>query len=402
MAKDFSFEIHKKLGNARLGTIHTRNGKIQTPAFVPVATVASIKSLDSDDLEKLNPQCILANTYHLNLKPGPDVLRKAGGVRGLMNFNRPLFSDSGGFQAFSLGIGMSHGVGKIGAIDENKSTEHIKKSFAKVTDEGVAFKSIYDGSKHFLNAKNSMDIQSALGSDIIMAFDECTSPMSNKKYQQIAMERTHRWAIDSIKYKDPEQALYGIIQGGEHKDLRIESAKFINNLPFEGIAIGGSFGDSVHNMYDIIEWIIPHLDDRPRHLLGIGNVDDIFKSVEMGIDTFDCVSPTRNARRGGLFLTPKGGGSKKNKFRINIDRKAYNDDFTPIDSNCTCSTCQKYTKAYLKHLFVLKETAFHRLATIHNLHFMLRLMENIREALANDTYEELKNEWLGEESQKQD
>lgn len=395
MAKNFSFEIHKKIGNARLGTIHTRSGDIKTPAFVPVATVASIKTLDSDDLEKLNPQCILANTYHLNLRPGVDALKALGGVKGMMQFKRPLFSDSGGFQAFSLGIGMSHGVGKIGAIDESKKGIQKKKAFAKVTDDGVEFKSIYDGSKHFLDPKTSMDIQKALGSDIIMAFDECTSPMSNKKYQKVAMDRTHRWAVDSLKYKDKNQALYGIIQGGEHKDLREESAKYISSLDFDGIAIGGSFGDSVHNMYDVIDWVLPHLDDRPRHLLGIGNVDDIFESVERGMDTFDCVSPTRNARRGGLFLRAESGGNKKNKFRINIDRAAYAKDNSPIDPNCTCSTCKKYSKGYLRHLFNLGEATYHRLATIHNLHFMLQLMKDIREALANDTYAELKKKWLG-------
>lgn len=387
----FSFTITHTDKGARCGIIRTARGDIHTPYFVPVATIASIKSLDSADIEALGAECMLANTYHLYLRPGTKVLEKAGGVCGFMNVQKPLFSDSGGFQAFSLGIGMEHGTGKIGAIKKEKTTQ---KSFAKVTDKGVHFTSIYDGSKHFMSPKDSMHIQSILGSDIIMAFDECTSPFSDKVYQTLAMKRTHKWAKECITCKDPKQALYGIIQGGQYKDLRIESAQYINSLPFEGIAIGGSFGESVHNMYDVLDWIIPLLDKRPRHLLGIGTVEDIFLGVEKGIDTFDCVTPTRNGRRGSLYLHVKSGGSVKNKFRINIDASQYRDDFSPIDSHCSCPVCQRYTRAYLAHLYRLQELTYYRLASIHNIHFLLTLMQEIRSAIQAKKFESLKKLWL--------
>jgi tRNA-guanine transglycosylase len=405
----FNFKILKKVdkGQARLGLIETGRGVIETPYFVPVSTLGSLRSLDARDMDELGVQCSLCNTYHLHLRPGDDLVKKMGGIHKFMNFPRPLFSDSGGFQAFSLGFAREHNIGKIGFFPgenrngkkeeakEEPAIENRGKNLTKISDKGIHFKSIYDGSWHFLDAKKSMEIQSNLGTDMIMAFDECTSPFSDYEYTKKSMERTHDWAKKSLKYHDKKQALYGIIQGGCFEDLRSESTKFISALDCEGIAIGGSLGNCKADMHRILEWVAPKLDGRPRHLLGIGDIDDLFECVERGIDTFDCVSPTRNARRGGLFVLPQSGGNVENKFRINIGGERYKEDSQPIDPACSCSTCQNYSRAYLRHLLSVGELSYYRLASIHNVHFMLRLMESIRESLKNGSFAELKEQWLG-------
>jgi tRNA-guanine transglycosylase len=410
---EFEFEIIKqdKNSRARAGAIHTRRGDIETPYFVPVGTLASVRGLDSTDLGMLGAQCALINTYHLHLKPGDETIKKLGGAHKFMNFDLPLFSDSGGFQAFSLGLAREHNIGKIGVFPEEtansklsgnskrvrpflKGFDPFKKNLARITDRGIEFRSIYDGSRHFFDAKKSMEIQSNLDSDIIMAFDECTSPLSDYDYTKIAMARTHDWAKQSLEYRNKDQAIYGIIQGGYFKDLRDISAKFIDDLPFDGIAIGGSLGKTKADMHEIIGWVIPRLDERPRHLLGIGEIDDIFESVEQGIDTFDCVAATRNARRGCLFVSPESGGGLANKFRLNISGAKYKNDGDPIDANCHCPVCENYSRAYLHHLHNARELSYFRLATIHNLWFMLCLMEKIRESIKNGGFAELKKEWL--------
>jgi tRNA-guanine transglycosylase len=447
----FSFEILKqdKETHARLGLIRTRRGDIQTPYMVPVATLGSVRALGCDDLADLGVQCSLANTYHLHLKPGDELIMRLGGLHRFMAFDRPLFTDSGGFQAFSLGFAREHNIGKIGNIfpqepacssgrdkagesevgsedddwpddikgcwrkhyNQHDSEESMegrenaskkpkpaktakKENLTRITDEGISFKSMADGSWHFLNAEKSMQIQSNLDSDIIMAFDECTSPLSDYDYTRKAMLRSHNWAEESIRHHDRNQALYGIIQGGWFKDLRHMSTETIASRSFEGIAIGGSLGNSKQDMHQVLDWVIPKLDDRPRHLLGIGEIDDIFECVQRGIDTFDCVSSTRNARRGGLFLSPQAGGSLDNKFRINIRNARYREDGRPIDLNCRCSTCKRYSRAYLRHLYTSAELSYFRLATIHNLHFMLRLMEEIRESIKSGTFADLKKKWM--------
>ncbi len=394
--KKFQFKILNKDKNslARTGIIQTQNGEIKTPEFVPVATAASVKALDSTDLEKLNAQCALANTYHLHLQPGEDLIKKQGGLHKFMNLKKPIFTDSGGFQAFSLGFGKEHGIGKLGFFTGKFEPQKNVKKFAKVTDKGVEFTSIRDGKRLFMSPKDSMKIQSKLGADIIMAFDECTSPLSDYDYKKKAMHRTHKWALESLKFKDKKQVLYGIIQGAEYKDLRKESRKFILSQPFEGIAIGGSLGKNKKEMYKILNWITPKLDERPIHLLGIGEVEDILEAVAMGIDTFDCVHPTRVARRGHFFIHPKSGGNKKNKFRMCIKNSKYKNDKKPIDKNCKCFVCQNYSRAYLHHLYKAKELTYFRLASFHNLWFMLRLMENIRESINKNKFIKLKNKWL--------
>lgn len=408
-----NFEILKTDGKtrARTGVIKTRNGNIETPYFVPVATLGSVRSLDSEDLEKLGVQCSLCNTYHLHLKPGDEVVKRMGGMHKFMNFSKPLFSDSGGFQAFSLGFGREHDIGKIGFFPGERSDNNMaaeiedkeaeakfdpKKNLTRITEDGVEFKSIYDGSWHFLDAKKSMEIQSNLDSDIIMAFDECTSPLSDYEYTAKSMQRTHNWAEKSLECHNKEQALYGIIQGSYFEDLREESTRFISSLPFDGIAIGGSLGNCKADMHTILDWVVPKLDDRPRHLLGIGDIEDIFECVERGIDTFDCVSPTRNARRGSLFILPRSGGRPENKFRINIKGAAYRNDSGPIDPACECPVCRNYSRAYLRHLLMAGELSYFRLASMHNLYFMLKLMENIRGSIRENSFFELKNQWLGD------
>ena len=456
-----SFEILKqdKQSHARIGLIKTRRGDIETPYLVPVATLGSVRALGSDDLQSLGAQCTLANTYHLHLMPGDELIKRMGGLQRFMGFNRPTFTDSGGFQAFSLGFAREHNIGKIGNIfpdemasngrcandmnsfgkggdpsgiyqdfrkryddgcageederriiirqndnerDNNdrerrraKNKPEKKENLTRITDDGISFKSLSDGAWHFLNAEKSMMIQSNLGSDIIMAFDECTSPLSDYDYTRRAMQRSHVWAEQSIRYHDKEQALYGIIQGGWFEDLRSESTEAISAQPFDGIAIGGSLGNSKRDMHQVLDWTLPRLDDdRPRHLLGIGEIDDIFECVARGIDTFDCVSPTRIARRGSLLISPEAGGSNDNKFHINIKSAKFKDDRLPIDPNCSCSTCRTYSRAYLHHLYVSRELSYFRLATLHNLHFMLRFMEEIRESIRAGTFADMKERWL--------
>lgn len=403
---EFNFEVKVQDNNsrARTGVIHTRRGDIEAPHFVPVATLASVRALDSADLEMLGAQCSLVNTYHLHLKPGDELIARQGGTHKFMSFDKPLFSDSGGFQAFSLGLAREHNIGKIGNFfpgevagqgDIENTPKAPRENLTRITDEGIEFRSIYDGSRHFFDARRSMEIQANLGTDIIMAFDECTSPLSDKEYTKIAMERTHSWAKQSLEYHNKDQALYGIIQGGYFRDLRDESVKAITALPFDGIAIGGSLGNSKRDMHEILEWVVPQLDDRPRHLLGIGEIDDIFECVQRGIDTFDCVAPTRIARRANLYILPESGGKKENKFRINISSAIYKEDSEPVDLNCGCPTCRNYSRAYLRHLYLARELTYFRLATIHNLWFMLRLMEEIRESIKKDAFLELKHQWLG-------
>jgi tRNA-guanine transglycosylase len=395
--KEFYFEILKedKKSSARLGVIKTRCGSIDTPYFVPVATLASVRALGSDDLAELGVQCILANAYHLHLKPGDEVIKKLGSLHRFMAFDRPIFSDSAGFQAFSMGFGREHNISKIGSIfPEGRETEDKRENLTRITDEGIYFKSAHSGTWHFLDARASMKIQSNLGPEIIMAFDECTSPLSDYEYTKKAMERTHEWATLSLKHHDKKQAIYGIIQGGWFEDLRKESTEFISSLPFDGIAIGGSLGNCKSDMHQVLEWVVPNLDERSRHLLGIGEIDDIFECVERGIDTFDCVAPTRLARRGNVFISPESGGRLENKFRISIKAPLYKDDKKPIDPGCTCPTCQRYSRAYVRHLYTANELSYFKLASVHNLHFMLRLMEQIRASIQNGTFTRLKRKWL--------
>ncbi|WP_456477926.1 tRNA guanosine(34) transglycosylase Tgt [Geoglobus ahangari] len=394
------FSITAEDGMARRGVLKVNGKRLDTPAFIPVATLASVRGLDGRDLKEMGVQAVIANTYHLHMKPGDELIREYGGIHRFMSFDGIVMSDSGGFQAFSLGFGKEHGVGKIANnifLEGLREVEFRGERWAYVDDDGVTFRDPLYSRKVRLTPERSMEIQSNLGSDIIFAFDECTSPLSDYEYTKKAMERTHRWALRCLESYDRRQKIFGIVQGGEYKDLRVASARFISSLPFDGFGIGGSLGKSKRDMLNILEWVIPELDpERPRHLLGIGGIDDIFESVERGMDTFDCVTPTRWARRGVVFISPESGGSRRNKFRIHIKRSEFRLDHGPIDQSCDCFVCQTYSKAYLRHLFKANELTFFRLASYHNVHFMMRLMERIRESIESGAFQELKRKWLGQ------
>ncbi len=394
------FKILKRgPGHARTGEITTAHGKIKTPFFVPVATKATVKALTPAQLTEIGAQATLANTYHLHLRPGECIVHKMGGLHKFMAWDKPIITDSGGFQVFSLGFGMEHQVSKIGNIfpdeAEEKKTKDNSEKLAKVDDEGVTFKSPIDGKMDRLTPEISIKIQEMLGADIILAFDECTSPLSDYEYTKKAMHRTHRWAEQCIHAHKTSQLLFGIIQGGEYRDLREESAKFISSLDFPGLAIGGSLGKSKKDMYNILEWCIPHLpEDKPRHLLGIGSIDDLFECVERGIDMFDCVMPTRLARAGYLLLSPEAGGNPKNKFRTSVKRSQYRKDPKCVDKTCDCYACRNFSMSYLRHLFRSRELLFYSLASIHNLSLVLSLMQSIRDAIKDDEFFHLKKKWL--------
>ena len=396
---NFKFDLHATDGLARRGTITTPNGKIETPAFIPVGTQATVKTLDINDLDRLNAQAVLANTYHLYLRPGSKLVEEFGGVGKFMGWNGPTFTDSGGFQVFSLGFGLEHGVSKISSIFPDEDLPERRKSkqkLMKVDEEGVSFSSHLDGSKHRFTAESSIQIQQEIGADIILAFDECTSPLHDEAYTAQALERTHRWAARS---KDAwtnrsHQALYGIVQGGAFKNLREKSSDFINSLEFPGHAIGGSLGRNKNDMYQILEWVEPRLDaSKPRHLLGIGEIGDLFAGVSRGIDTFDCVAPTRMARNGAVYIGPKSGGNPLNKYRINIVAAKHSQEKGPIDNECTCWVCQTHSRAYIRHLFNANEMLGMKLTTYHNLHFILNVMSEIRLAIENNSFEALAKDW---------
>lgn len=399
-----NFQIYEKDGLARTGVVETRSGSFNVPAFIPVATSGAVRALDGRDLESMGVEVVFANTYHLYLRPGDNLVKRMGGLHKFMNFDKPIITDSGGFQVFSLGYGMEHGVGKIADniflegmnVEETAKANKKGNKWAKVEEDGVTFKNPLTGEIVRLTPQKSMEIQSNLDSDIIFAFDECTSPLSDKEYTAEALDRTHRWEEECLKSYNREQELFGIVQGGEYKDLREKSAQFVAQKDFAGIGVGGSLGKSKVDMHNILEWVVPHLpEEKPRHLLGIGAVEDMFNSVERGIDMFDCVAPTRWARRGHLYISPEEGGTAENKFRINIRNAQFKEDERPIDRSCNCFVCRNYSRAYLRHLFNAEELTYFRLSSYHNVNFLLRLMEKIRDSINKSYFQELKKEWLG-------
>ena len=403
--KPLKFEVIKEIPGAlgRAGVISTPHGVINTPAFVTVGTKATIKALTPEQVKSLGAQVVLANTYHLYLEPGEEILKQAGGLHNFMHWAGPTMTDSGGFQAFSLGAAFGKGgVSKVargldnfdnftpeGPYADQNSQAPLASALAKVDEDGVTFKSHINGSEHRFTPERSMEIQHNIGADIMFAFDECTSPQASYEYQKEAMERTHRWAKRSLDFHQNsgqanKQSLFGIVQGGRHQDLREESAKFIASLDFDGFGIGGSFNkDDLSTAVGWVNKILP--PDKPRHLLGIGEVEDLFNGVENGVDTFDCVMPTRMARNGTL-QTAEG--------RLNIFNAEYKNDFTPIYQGCECYTCKNYTKAYLAHLFRSKEILANTLASIHNLYFFINLVDQMREHILAGTFKDFKKSFL--------
>lgn len=393
------FSIQKKLDGtlARAGEIVTPHGSIQTPAFVTVGTKATVKALTAEQIRSLGAQVVLANTYHLYLQPGADIVAKAGGFGPFMDWHGPTMTDSGGFQAFSLGAAFGANVSKVATGDEVSDISATSGQLAKVTDEGVEFKSHIDGSKHLFTPESSMDIQYKLGADMIFAFDECTSPTAPYEYQKKSLARTYEWAkrsLDAHNKLDPEkkQALFAVIQGGRFQDLREQAARDLGALAsspelaegFDGYGIGGSFTkDDIGTAVGWVNAILP--EDKPRHLLGIGEPIDLFEAVQAGCDLFDCIAPTRMGRHGGVH-THDG--------KLNLKNAKFVTDLTPIEEGCTCYTCQHHTRAYLAHLFRGEEMTAATLASIHNLHFILRLVEKIRASIIDETFFEFKKEFL--------
>ena len=382
-------------GLGRSGVITTPHGTIRTPAFIPVGTKATVKTVLPESMQELGAQAVLANAYHLYLQPGADIVEAAGGLGAFMNWPGPTFTDSGGFQVLSLGVGFK----KVLAMDvSGRTVDDVvapgKDRLAHVDDDGVTFTSHLDGSRHRFTAEVSMQVQHALGADIIFAFDECTTLMNSREYQQLAMRRTLEWAdrcitehrrLTQVNDDRPYQALFGVIQGAQYEDLRRQAAAEIASLPFDGFGIGGAI--EKERMADIVRWVCEELpDDKPRHLLGIGEPADFFTAIAAGADTFDCVSPARVARNAALY-TADG--------RFNVTASVNRRTFEPIEPDCTCYTCQNYTRAYLHHAFKAKESIASTLATIHNQHFIVSLVDRIRRSIELGEFDELRTEFLG-------
>jgi len=410
------FKIVRQAEKRRIGKLETMHGAVNTPFFLPIATKGAVKQLSSEELRELGAEVILGNTYHLWLRPGIDVIKKAGGLQKFMNWNGPILTDSGGYQVFSLG-------------DRGNKGNRDNLGKVKLSEKGVEFRDPVDGKKHFMTPEKSIEIQLALGSDIIMVLDECPPYPCSRKYALQSLERTTRWAkrckeyfdknfhkSSAFPFREPSSRnsskpsfkikrplLFGIIQGSIYKDLRVESTRQLLALNFDGYAIGGvAVGEPREKMKKILEWVLPMLPgDKPRYLMGLGRPEEIVFAVSHGIDMFDCVIPTRNARHGSLFVWParnasraklalparsgcsaSGGrsdaGGKNFYENINITNAKFKKDLKPIDKNCDCYTCQKYTRAYLRHLFAVGEPLAGRLATIHNLKFYLDLMKSLR------------------------
>jgi queuine tRNA-ribosyltransferase len=406
------FKIEKKLKNGkgeadkkylgRVGVLTTPHGVIKTPAFVAVGTKATIKSLNPEQVQNAGTQVVLGNTYHLYLQPGDEIVRDAGGIGKFMNWKGPTMTDSGGFQVFSLGAGYGKDISKIVKITDpslmipERFDDSDAPRLAKIGQDGVSFKSHLDGSIHYITPEKSIEIQHNLGADIIFAFDECTSPAEDLKYQEEALVRTHSWADRSLrehirlsKNQDVAPTLFGIVQGGREESLRKKSAKIISEINvdgkyFDGFGIGGSFAKE--DMSTAVKWVNEILpEEKPRHLLGIGEPEDLFMGIENGVDLFDCVLPTRLGRNGSIY-TKQG--------KIIIMNTKYRNDFKPIEDDCECYTCKNYTRAYIAHLFHGKEMLAGTLASIHNLHFIVHLVDKIRESILNDTFFEFKDSFL--------
>ncbi|NIN66785.1 MAG: tRNA guanosine(34) transglycosylase Tgt [Anaerolineae bacterium] len=363
---EFSFDLERKCRHtwARVGLLQTPHGEVRTPVFAPVGTQATVKTVSPRELEELGVSLVVVNTYHLYLRPGTEVVAKVGGLHSFMGWHGPILTDSGGFQVFSM--------------------KHLRK----LDDDGVTFRSHVDGSEHRLTPEKSVALQEQLGADIIIALDVCPPYPSDHEHNRIALDRTHRWAERCLEAQTrTDQMLLGVVQGGTYADLRAEGARHVSSLGFPGYAIGGlSVGEPKEIMHEMLDITIPLLpEDKPRHLLGVGSPEDLFESIARGIDIFDCALPTRVARN-GTFLTREG--------RINIRNAEYRDDPSPVERECACYACRQFSRAYLRHLVMAKEILGLHLATLHNLHFMLGLVNEIREAILQDRFPELKEQFL--------
>ena len=392
----FGFEVGDRLDGTlgRTGVIRTPHGDIRTPAFTPVGTKATVKAVMPETMRELGAQVILANAYHLYLQPGADIVDEAGGVAAFMGWDGPTITDSGGFQVLSLGVGFK----KILAMEARtvRSDDVIaagKDRLAHVDDDGVTFKSHLDGSMHRFTPEVSMQVQHQIGADIMFAFDECTTLLNTREYQERSVDRTQRWAercvaehqrLTAARSHRPYQALFAGVQGAQYEDLRRRSARGLAALDVDGFGIGGALEKD--QLGTIVRWVVEELPEgRPRHLLGIGDPTDVFTAVENGADTFDCVAPSRNARNGTVYHPSR---------RFHLTNGSYRRDFSPIDDTCDCYTCTRFTRAYVHHLFKAKEMLASTLATIHNERYIVRLLDRIRTAMADGSYADLRDETL--------
>ena len=423
-ATDTSFELLKPLGEVtdpiashsgegdretrltqgRVGVLKTPHGNINTPAFIPVATKATVKTLTPEQVRSAGAQAILSNAYHLYLQPGPDIVDEAGGVATFENWHGPTYTDSGGFQVMSLGVGYKKVLAMDSKVSEDKVIAQQKKRMAIVDEDGVDFRSVIDGSKHRFTPEVSMQIQHQLGADIMFAFDELTTLANTRAYQEASVARTHRWAKrcleehqrqTELRSHRPLQSLWGVVQGAQYEDLRRQAARGLVQLSeeaeaegkrgFGGFGVGGAL--EKENLGTIVEWVSQELpDNKPRHLLGISEPDDLFTAIAAGADTFDCVAPTRLGRRGGVY-TLDG--------RMNLSNARFRRDFTPVDAEAGGYVSENYTRAYIHHLLRAKEYLAGTLCTLHNLHFMIKLVDNIREAMLQGRFEEYRAEFMG-------
>ena len=374
-----AFETSARDGSARAGVIRTPHGEVRTPAFVPLASTGTVKSLDAPEVAELGFDMVLGNTFHLFIQPGHELIAEMGGLHEFMGWRRPIITDSGGYQVFSMGHGS--------VAEEIKRRRDPRESMViSIEEEGVRFRSYADGGERFMGPETSMEVQAALGSDIALAFDECTPFHVERDYTASSMERTHRWLDRCVawcrEHAPPGRLLFGIVQGGVYEDLRAESSAYVASAGVDGIAIGGSLGQEKEQMREVIGWSLAGLpEEPPRHLLGIGDVDDIVHAVGAGIDTFDCATPTRLARHGTALVDDPGA-----RWRLDLTKGAHRLSREPIDPDCPCPACREHTRGYLHYLSRAGELTAKRLLTLHNLTFMARLMRRLRAAIERGTY----------------
>jgi queuine tRNA-ribosyltransferase len=373
------FDITARDGSARAGELHTPHGVVRTPAFVPLASTATVKSLHASEVAELGYDMVLGNTFHLFIQPGPDLIREMGGLHEFMGWERAIITDSGGYQVFSMGHGSV-------AEEIKRSRDHRSSMIVSIKEEGVRFRSYLDGAERFMGPETSMEVQAALGSDIALAFDECTPFHVEREYTERSMERTHRWLDRCVawhaEHAPAGQLLYGIVQGGVYEDLRARSTEYVANAGAAGIAIGGSLGQSKEQMREVVGWSLRHLPEAPpRHLLGIGDVDDLVHAVGAGIDTFDCATPTRLARHGTALVH-----DPSNRWRLDLSKGVHRRSQEPIDPSCGCPACREHTRGYLHYLLRAGELTGKRLVTLHNLTFMEELMRGLRDAIGAGRY----------------
>ncbi len=398
MTLAFDIEARDPHSRARAGRITTAHGVIETPVFMPVGTRGSIKSLTPDEVRNHGAQIILGNTYHLYLQPGHELIARMGGLHRFMGWDGPILTDSGGFQVFSLVYG-----GIADEIKGRRPTQQVQPGMVKVTDDAVIFKSYIDGSMHVFTPERSIEIQKGIGADIILCFDELPPFHAGYDYTARSLERTHAWERRCLMFHratqegglpfvppNPYQALFGIVHGGVFPDLRRASAEYLRELPFDGLCIGGSLGENKQQMREVVDMTVPHMPDHlPRHLLGIGDVDDLIECVARGIDMFDCVSPTRLGRHGTALVR-----DAERRWKLNVANAALRDDPTPLDAWCDCYTCRRYSRAYIHHLFRAQELLGIRLVSLHNVAFLLKLMRTIRQSIIEGRFAHLRAEWL--------